>query len=80
MEQIEDLLSFQLDDSSAKTVDDWLFLFLSFSIVLIFIVIVLEMPLLHEVSNLSAHEIGSDFSRDLIPGKPDVYYQIFGII
>ena len=25
----------------------------------------------------SAHQIGSDFSRDLITGKPDDYYQIF---
>ena len=50
----------------------------SFSCLLSFIYLIIsEVPLFYEVSNLSAHQIGSDFSRNLITGKPDVYYQMF---
>ena len=41
------------------------------------VLIVLEVPLFYEVSNLSPHQTESDFSRDVITGKPDVYYQIY---
>ena len=61
---------YQLNDSTAKNRDDWQIFFSSY--IVINDLIILEVALFYEVSNLPAHQRGNDFSGDLIIGEPDV--------